>query len=76
MPLHHLPHYIIDIVPTQVIDNVVRHGTVSDPSETGDYVDGVREFLEILKQDTGVEATTLSTVGEKGWDGFTLIYVN
>ena len=53
----------------------MRHGTVSDPAEDGDYVDGVREVLQIVKEDSGVEATTISTVGDKGWDGFTLAYV-
>ena len=53
----------------------MRHGTVADPAESGDYVDGIREFLNILKEDKGVDATTLMTVSEKGWDGFTLISV-
>ena len=55
----------------QIVDNVVRYGRVSDPSITDDKnVEGVRSLLRHLKEDKEVDATTLSTVGEKGYDGF------
>ncbi|CCL99130.1 uncharacterized protein FIBRA_01144 [Fibroporia radiculosa] len=56
-----------------IVDNVVRQGRVADLSFSGPYVDGVRRFLEHLKTDKDVDATTIATVGEKGWDGFTYI---
>ncbi|KZT29836.1 O-methyltransferase family 3 protein [Neolentinus lepideus HHB14362 ss-1] len=53
------------------VDNVIRRGGVSDLSVTDDpRVIGVREMLEVVKQDKGMDATTIGTVGEKGWDGF------
>ncbi|PCH38228.1 O-methyltransferase family 3 protein [Wolfiporia cocos MD-104 SS10] len=56
-----------------IVDNVVRQGRVADPSFTDANVEGVRALLKHLKEDHEVEATTLSNVGEKGWDGFTYI---
>ncbi|KAH9842798.1 S-adenosyl-L-methionine-dependent methyltransferase [Rhodofomes roseus] len=56
-----------------IVDNVVRNGKVADPAYTDANVEGVRKLLEHLKTDHEVEATTISTVGEKGWDGFTYI---
>jgi predicted O-methyltransferase YrrM len=53
------------------VDNVVRKGATSDPRITDDdRVEGVRNLLKAVKDDHEVEATTISTVGEKGWDGF------
>jgi hypothetical protein len=34
-------------------------------------VNGVRALLEYLKEDADLDATTIHTVGEKGFDGFT-----
>ncbi|KAH9946182.1 S-adenosyl-L-methionine-dependent methyltransferase [Epithele typhae] len=56
-----------------IIDNVVRYGRVSnpaDPEHDGIDSQGVRRMLEHLKTDKNVDATTIATVGEKGWDGF------
>jgi len=53
-----------------IVDNVVRYGRVADPNFSDDAVDGVRRLLEYIKDDRTVEATTLPTVGEKGFDGF------
>ena len=36
-------------------------------------VEGVRRFLEVVKTDPEVSATTISTVGERGYDGFTFM---
>ncbi|THH01425.1 hypothetical protein EW026_g1285 [Hermanssonia centrifuga] len=58
-----------------IVDNVVRSGRVADPSEDNVYVNGVRKLLAHLKEDKDVEATTIATVGEKGFDGFTYILV-
>ncbi|KDR77065.1 hypothetical protein GALMADRAFT_225200 [Galerina marginata CBS 339.88] len=53
-----------------IVDNVVRYGRVADPGYSDDNVEGVRKLLRALKDDKEVEATTISTVGEKGYDGF------
>jgi predicted O-methyltransferase YrrM len=54
------------------VDNVVRSGLVADPEYTDDIViEGVRKLLEAMEGDEEVEATTIATVGEKGYDGFT-----
>ena len=58
-----------------VVDNVVRKGAVIDAASTDAAVIGVRRFNEQLAKDTRVSATTLQTVGSKGYDGFTLALV-
>lgn len=56
-------------------DNVVRGGAVTDPSSQDPNVRGVREFLEIIANEPRLDATAIQTVGEKGWDGFSLAVV-
>ncbi|MBS1708254.1 MAG: O-methyltransferase [Armatimonadetes bacterium] len=58
-----------------VIDNVVRGGRVVDP-QTGDAdVDGVRQAHVDLAERDDLVATSIQTVGKKGYDGFTLVWV-
>jgi predicted O-methyltransferase YrrM len=52
------------------VDNIVRYGRVADPSYTDDNVEGARALLKALKGDRDVDATTIGTAGEKGYDGF------
>ena len=59
-----------------VVDNVVRDGAVVDATSTDANVLGVRRFAEKLAGDARVSATTVQTVGAKGYDGFTLAVVN
>ena len=59
-----------------VVDNVVRGGALADPTSGDGRVRGVRRFHDELKGRTDVSATTIQTVGSKGWDGFTLALVN
>lgn len=56
-------------------DNVVRGGAVADPASDDANVKGVREFLEIIAAEPRLDATAIQTVGEKGWDGFSLALV-
>jgi predicted O-methyltransferase YrrM len=58
-----------------VVDNVVRQGAVVDATSEDANVQGVRRFNERLRGTAGVSATTIQTVGTKGYDGFTLIRV-
>jgi predicted O-methyltransferase YrrM len=58
-----------------VADNVVRNGAVVDPASPDANVQGVRRFIELVRQHPRLDATALQTVGSKGWDGFALILV-
>jgi predicted O-methyltransferase YrrM len=58
-----------------IADNVVRNGAVIDPAHEDPRVQGVRRMNDLLAADQRVSATTLQTVGSKGYDGFTLAIV-
>lgn len=53
-----------------IVDNVVRDGRVADLEQSDASIEGVRRLLEYIQNDSTVEATTIGTVGEKGYDGF------
>jgi predicted O-methyltransferase YrrM len=55
-----------------VADNVIRGGAVADPDTEDPGAQGMRRFLEMLAAEPRVSATTIQTVGSKGYDGFTL----
>ncbi|WP_225386434.1 O-methyltransferase [Klebsiella variicola] len=57
-------------------DNVVRDGEVINGQSDDARVQGVRRFIEMIGDNPRLTATTLQTVGIKGWDGFTLALVN
>ncbi|OIK02726.1 O-methyltransferase [Streptomyces monashensis] len=56
-------------------DNVVREGAVTDAASDDPRVQGVRRFTELIAGHPALTATTLQTVGSKGYDGFTLAVV-
>lgn len=57
-----------------VVDNVVRNGAiVEDPEDPGSQ--GARELHRLLASDPRVSATSIQTVGSKGWDGFAIALV-
>jgi predicted O-methyltransferase YrrM len=61
-----------------VTDNVVRDGRLVDPDSPDPGVQGMRRFHELLARGVGghrISATTIQTVGAKGYDGFTLVLV-
>ncbi|HXS67334.1 MAG TPA: O-methyltransferase [Candidatus Polarisedimenticolia bacterium] len=58
-----------------IADNVVRKGMLVDAASKDANVQGMRRFIDTVAKDRRVEATTLQTVGAKGYDGFTLIRV-
>ena len=58
-----------------VTDNVVREGAVINPDDPDPSVQGVRRFFAMIAADPRIDATTLQTVGSKGYDGFTLAVV-
>jgi predicted O-methyltransferase YrrM len=59
-----------------VVDNVVRKGAVLDAESDDADIQGVRRFNEMLAKETRVTATTIQTVGSKGYDGFTIALVD
>ena len=58
-----------------LVDNVIRDGDVADPETEDPRVQGIRRLNEALAREPRVSATTIQTVGSKGYDGFTLILV-
>lgn len=58
-----------------VVDNVVRDGALIDAGSEDPGVQGMRRFHRMLQHEQDVEATTIQTVGVKGYDGFTLALV-
>jgi predicted O-methyltransferase YrrM len=76
----HTPDYfqaalaLMDEGGVLVADNVVRDGTLAD--EAGDEIAlAQRRFHELAAAEPRVSATTIQTVGSKGYDGFTLALV-
>jgi predicted O-methyltransferase YrrM len=59
-----------------VIDNVVRGGSVAQADSQSADVQGIRRLHDQLKTEPRVDATTLQTVGSKGWDGLTIAVIN
>jgi len=55
-----------------IADNVVRDGEVIDPNSGDAMVQGIQRFYEALAAESRVSATTIQTVGAKGYDGFTI----
>jgi predicted O-methyltransferase YrrM len=58
-----------------IVDNVVRDGHVIDGSSVDPSVLGVRRLNEMLAAESRVSATTIQTVGSKGYDGLTVAVV-
>lgn len=59
-----------------VVDNVVREGKLADASSDDEAVLAVRRFHDMLSHERRVSATTLQTVGSKGYDGFCVVMVH
>ena len=53
-----------------------RPGTVIVGDSADERVQGVRAFIDMMGSDPRLTVTALQTVGSKGWDGFTLAWVN
>ncbi len=58
-----------------VADNVIRDGRLVDLADEDPAITAQRHFHELLAAEQRVEATTIQTVGGKGYDGFTLARV-
>lgn len=58
-----------------VCDNVVRFGGLADSDSDDPSIPAQRRLHEMLAAEPRVEATTIQTVGGKGYDGFSLALV-
>ncbi len=58
-----------------VIDNVVRDGTLAEADSDDATIQAQRRLHEMLAAEPRVEATTIQTVGGKGYDGFAIALV-
>jgi predicted O-methyltransferase YrrM len=58
-----------------IVDNVIREGAIIDDASDDPSVRGVRRLNEMLAGDSDITATTIQTVGSKGYDGFTIALV-
>jgi len=58
-----------------VADNVVRDGTLADAHDADEATQAQRHLHEMLKDEPRVDATTIQTVGVKGYDGFLVALV-
>lgn len=59
-----------------VVDNVIRRGQVIEVDSDDPDVQGVRKLNELLAREPRVSATSIQTVGVKGYDGLTLALIN
>ena len=58
-----------------VADNVVRDGSLADAESDDPKVRAQRQLHEMAAAENRVSATTIQTVGSKGYDGFTIALV-
>ena len=59
-----------------IFDNVVRDGKVINSASKDSMVQGVRQLYQAIAAEPRVSATTIQTVGAKGYDGFCMAVVN
>ena len=58
-----------------IADNVVRDGSLGDATDPDEATRAQRRLHEMLAAEPRVEATTIQTVGVKGYDGFLIAIV-
>jgi predicted O-methyltransferase YrrM len=58
-----------------VADNVIRGGALVDEADADPAIVAQRRFHEVLAAEQRGEATTIQTVGGKGYDGFSIALV-
>jgi predicted O-methyltransferase YrrM len=59
-----------------VADNVVRSGTLAETASDDPATQAQRQLHRMLADEPRVAATTIQTVGVKGYDGFTIVLVD
>ncbi|GFG87451.1 O-methyltransferase [Mycolicibacter algericus] len=58
-----------------VVDNVIREGTILQPTSGDATARGSRDVLELMGEHPRLQAAAIQTVGAKGWDGFGIAVV-
>jgi predicted O-methyltransferase YrrM len=58
-----------------VVDNIARMGRVLNPADDDHQARAVRDMLELMGQNSRLDAAAIQTVGTKEWDGFALAVV-
>lgn len=58
-----------------VVDNVVRDGSLAEADSDDPVIEAQRRLHEMLADEPRVAATTIQTVGGKGYDGFSIALV-
>jgi predicted O-methyltransferase YrrM len=59
-----------------VVDNAVREGRLVGSPSTDPNIEGTRQMHQLLSRTDSLSATTIQTVGTKGYDGFTLAIID
>jgi predicted O-methyltransferase YrrM len=59
-----------------VVDNVVRKGALAQDDSDDEAVQAARRLHDMLSSERRVSATTIQTVGVKGYDGLTVVLVH
>jgi predicted O-methyltransferase YrrM len=74
---NYLPWALELTQPGSVIigDNVVRDGAVAEADSRNELAVAVRRFHELVGAEPTLTATTIQTVGNKGYDGFLIALV-
>jgi predicted O-methyltransferase YrrM len=67
-------HRLSRIGTLMVADNVIRGGSILDPSPD-EASRGIRHFYRALASSPGLTATAIQTVGAKGYDGLAFVLV-
>lgn len=70
-----LAHRLSRVGSLIVADNVIRGGSVVNPSSDDEAALGIRRFYQALASSPGLSATAIQTVGTKGYDGLAFILV-
>jgi predicted O-methyltransferase YrrM len=77
-----IPHYLTWALRLSrpgsliIVDNVVRDGAIIDAASEDPSVQGVRRLNDMLASERRINATTIQTVGTKGYDGLTIALVD
>lgn len=58
-----------------IFDNVIREGKVLDPHTDDDKVKGVQRLNALLAKDPRVDATIITSIGVKDFDGMAIVLV-
>jgi predicted O-methyltransferase YrrM len=58
-----------------IVDNVIRNGAVLEAESTDKDIVGTRRMFELVGREPSLMATTIQTVGAKGYDGFVIAVV-